>query len=131
LLRASERELLHKGPIGDGLVNAAICIGSVGLGDPPGAAVRSCIFGAADMAGLVSRERARRLLDAAFAPPRPARVPPGGTDLRVPVGTLGPADVVLLATAEPVPADGRIGVGSGVDRQRHTGESVPRAMGPG
>lgn len=56
VLRASERELLHQGRIGDGLVNAGVCIGSVALGQPLGAAVQCWVFHAADLAVLKSRE---------------------------------------------------------------------------
>jgi len=76
--------------------------------------------------------RARQLLDRGLPEPAPARVLRGGAEVRSAVDRLRPGDIVLLATGEPVPVDGRIRAGSiSVDQQRLTGESVPRALGPG
>ena len=132
LLRASEQSLLRDGHVGDDLVNASVCVGSIALGQPLGAAVQCWVFHAADLAVLKSRERARRLLDAGLPALAPARVLRDGGETRVAVDALRSGDLVLLATGEPVPVDGRIAAGSlSVDQQQLTGETVPRALGPG
>lgn len=132
LLRASEYELLHKRRIGDDLVNFGVCIGSLGLSQPLGAAVQCLVFHAADVAVLRSRERARQLLNTGLPTPAPARVLRDGIETRLAVDGLQPGDLVLLATGEPVPVDARIQTGSiSVDQQRLTGESLPRTLGPG
>jgi heavy metal translocating P-type ATPase len=132
LLRAGERALVRDGRVGDDAVNVAVCVGALGLGQPLAAAVQCWIRHAADVAVLGSRERARRLLDAGLPTPAQARVLHGDTEVPTAVDALRPGDIVALATGEPVPVDGRIERGSiSVDQQQLTGESVPRALGPG
>jgi len=56
----------------------------------------------------------------------------GDTEVPTAVDALRPGDIVALATGEPVRDVGRIERGSiSVDQQQLTGESVPRALGPG
>ena len=132
LLRASEQAVLRDAHVGDDLVNVSVCVGSIALGHPLGAAVQCWVFHAADVAVLKSRERARRLLVAGLPALAPVRVLRDGGETRVAVDALRPGDLVLLATGEPVPVDGRIAAGSlSVDQQQLTGEAVPRALGPG
>lgn len=132
VLRAGERSLLREGRVGDDTVNVVVCVGALGLGQPLAAAVQCWIHHAADVAVLGSRERARRLLAAGLPIPTQVRVVHGDTEVQTAVEALCPGDLVTLATGEPVPVDGRIERGSiSVDQQRLTGESVPRALGPG
>lgn len=132
LLRAGGRALVRDGRVGDDAVNVVVCLGALGLGQPLAAAVQSWVRHAADLALLGSRERARRLLDARLPLPVQARVLHGDTAVPTAVDALRPGDLVALATGEPVAVDGRIEWGSiSVDQQQLTGESVPRALGPG
>jgi P-type E1-E2 ATPase len=62
---------------------------------------------------------------------RPARVLRDGAEISAPAETLAPGDVVLVATGEPVPTDGRILAGSlSVDQQQLTGEPPRRPAAP-
>lgn len=132
LLRASERELLDQKRPGDDLVNAAVCIGSLGLGQPLVAAVQSWIFHLADLSVLKSRKRARRLLDTGLPESAPVRVLHGEVLISTAVDAQRPGDQMLLSPGEAVPVDGEIMAGSvQIDQQRLTGESLPRALGAG
>lgn len=132
LLRASERALVQEQRISGDLVNATVCLGSLGLGLPLGAAVQCWIFHVADLAVLNSRERARRLLDIGLPEPAPVRVVQGEQVVLTTVEKLRLGERLLLAAGEPIPVDGRILAGSlRVDQQRLTGESAPLALGPG
>ncbi|WP_295885985.1 HAD-IC family P-type ATPase [uncultured Thiohalocapsa sp.] len=132
LLRAGERALVRDAHVGDDAVNVIVCIGALGLGQPLAAALQCWIHHGAEVAVLGSRERARRLLDTRLPTPTRARVLHGEREVLTAVDALRPGDLVALATGEPVPVDGRIEQGSlSVDQQQLSGESVPRALGPG
>ena len=132
LLRASERAFVQQQRISSDLVNATVCIGSLGLGLPLGAAVQCWIFQVADVAVCNSRERARRLLTVGIPEPAAVRVVQGEQVMLTAVAQLQPGDCVVLAAGEAAPIDGRVVTGSlRVDQQRLTGESAPLALGTG
>jgi len=102
-------------------------VGAVTIGDWAEAASVAFLFALAQLLETYSLDRARqavrRLLD--VAPPE-ASVRRNGEEVRVPVATVKPGEMILVRPGERIALDGIVRAGSsGVNQAPITGESMP------
>ncbi|BBK43354.1 ATPase [Allostella vacuolata] len=108
-------------------------IGALAIDAAEEAAVVVFLFAVGELLEGVAAGRARRSIAAlADLTPRTARIVEGEQVREVPADALVPGQVVLARPGDRIPCDGRILAGtSEIDESPVTGESVPRAKGPG
>ncbi|WP_372426484.1 heavy metal translocating P-type ATPase [Salinarimonas chemoclinalis] len=109
-------------------------IGAVIIGEAEEAAIVVLLFLVGELLEGVAAGRARAGIRAlaALVPKTALRALPDGTTRTVAADTLAPGDLILVRPGDRIPADGSVVAGeAAVDEAPVTGESVPKAKGPG
>ena len=116
------------------MLMSVAALGALFIGEGEEAAAVVFLFSVGELLESVAADRARAGIRAltALMPTVAVRLDAQGKQQTVPVSDLRPRDRVLVRPGDRVAADGRILAGdSSLDESPVTGESMPRAKGPG